>query len=183
MEFAKPITLNNLKNIQSIICAVASTKDLTQQDLTQYNFFYDWSEKLKNFPIIINTIKDHFPKFKIKAVAIVVLLPRSKLNIHRDHNDDVSLGTYSFNIPILNCENTFTAFYKCNTSSTIKYLSNNIPYYHMYNEEDCVEVHRIEMSQSHLINIKTPHAAINDTDKVRMTLAIRFDPESEILEE
>jgi hypothetical protein len=62
------------------------------------------------------------------------------------------------------------------------YTSNNLPYF-IYNEEDCVEVHRVEMSQPHLINIKVPHTAINDTDKVRMTLSIRFDPESEILED
>lgn len=173
MQFANPIILDNLKKIQSIVRAVASTKDLTQ-----HNFFYDWTEKFKNFPVIIDTVKDHFPIFKINSVAIIVLPPLSKLDIHHD----VSLGTYSFNIPILNCENTFTAFYKCNTGPTMTYTSNNLPYF-IYNEEDCVEVHRIEMNQPHLINIKVPHTAINDTDKGRMTLSIRFDPESEILED
>lgn len=92
---------------------------------------------------------------------------------------DTGEFSYSFNIPILNCENTFVNFYKTDKPSVKKSYESygRIIDYYSFNHEDCILQDSLEMIVPHVINVKEVHNVINTTSLPRITLLIRLKQE------
>jgi hypothetical protein len=94
------------------------------------------------------------------------------------HSDWPATG-YALNIPVLNCENTYTAWYdakitnvKGNIYSTDSWKG--VAESYMYDNSTAVELDRIEANKPHWINIHVPHSPISDLNKLRINATIRF---------
>jgi hypothetical protein len=107
----------------------------------------------------------------LSSVAVVVIPPGKELPIHHDTGSPV----YSLNIPLENCEGTYTKFY---TSTQEPELIPGIMY--RYDPDCCTEVDRVYMDRPHVINVQQPHSAHNPTDRTRILIAVRLLPTFDI---
>jgi hypothetical protein len=84
---------------------------------------------------------------------------------------------YSMNIPICNCDNTFTSFYKADRepleipARTINRVKYN-PHY-SFEGIGLELVDQLESNVPYIMHIKTPHNVVNNNSKFRVNLLIR----------
>jgi hypothetical protein len=102
--------------------------------------------------------------------------------IHID-NDDWNTRCYSLNMPVVNCENSYTLFYKSNTpgpTAPIPEWIIDAASYKVggsFREEDCQEIGRCNVEQPAWINVTIPHRAVNNNPDMRLIITTRFYPE------
>lgn len=95
---------------------------------------------------------------------------------HKDYTDSIA----RVNLPILNCENTQTVFYK-NLKSKRMMLPTGAPFYITMNK-DYEEVTRMETNQATIVRISEGHSVImNETKFPRITLTLSFNPDPGLL--
>jgi hypothetical protein len=104
------------------------------------------------------------------TVAFTTIPPNSSTAIHTDAGP-VDLA---INFPLYNCAVAKTFFYKCDPAhyELAKSVS-GLPYYSMpqnHSSEICYYI----LTQPVILNLKVPHAVINDTDDYRHCLTFRF---------
>lgn len=116
----------------------------------------------------------------------VVVLNNSSLTIHSDSLDPRRI--YALNIPICNCENSYTIWYK--VKDGVKPIVNGygepkkMVYSFQYTPEGVEEIDRMESSNPAFVNVKVPHSGISFSDSIRCLISLRFKPnltEEEIL--
>jgi hypothetical protein len=137
-----------------------------------------------------NLIKEHCPslidylqkvnlldRWKDTGVSILTNSYRS-LKIHSDSLDPQRI--YALNIPVSNCENSYTVWYKANEGVTPiidKYGEpKKMVYSFQYKSEDVEEIDRMESSNPAFVNVKVPHSGISFNDSVRCLISLRFIP-------
>lgn len=88
----------------------------------------------------------------------------------------------ALNIPIINCENTYTTWYDAEVKELIwDKLHGHID--STYDEachcdwDTSKEIKRVESKDPMLINVSIPHSVFNPTDKFRFLVSTRFTPE------
>jgi len=136
----------------------------------------------KDIKILKDFIETLMPWDEIKNAAIVCTGGKSRLPIHVDRHPDEG-HKYALNIPVYNCINTYTIFYKMkdgnkfNPSADGYYKKNknreNQHSYFVCNESDVEEIDRLYLNKAAFFNIQVPHSAVNDTDEPRIVLSIR----------
>ena len=124
--------------------------------------------------ILTESVETLKPWNEIFDVAIVSTKHNSKLPIHIDYGP-VEKTKYSLNIPVYNCEKTYTVFYKIKEGAQFEKKSAGINYYNGYKESDVEEIDRIYLNKAAFFNTQVPHSAINPTDEPRIILTIRSD--------
>jgi hypothetical protein len=92
--------------------------------------------------------------------------------LHIDHGE----STFSLNLPIKNCDNTFVNFYTSSVEPEKRFNEANVPYYHIDAANSSL-IDRIEMTQPYIINVKVPHNVVNPNRESRKTLLIRLKKE------
>jgi hypothetical protein len=102
--------------------------------------------------------------------CIINLCNRLDYNtVHRDNNTDFS---YSINIPIKNCNNTYITFYRVEDELLdADHICDDIE----YTFDKCDPIKIVEMSQPIFVNITVPHAFTNPNDSQRVMLLVRVD--------
>ncbi len=96
------------------------------------------------------------------------------------HKDSVP-EKVRINIPILNCENSVTNFYKTNKEPIQKLTPNGIPYYY-FNTNDCELVDSFCLTQPAAINIHALHqVVVTKPNIVRISCTIAFNENIEYL--
>jgi len=99
--------------------------------------------------------------------------------IHID-NPDWTHRCYAFNMPVVNCESSWTAFYKCieeDLDSTLIGDQDNYKVARVYKTESCQEIGRLPASQPAWVNVSTPHRPVTSNDSIRLLISTRFWPE------
>jgi len=116
----------------------------------------------------------------------VVVLSNGSLKIHTDSVD--LRRVYALNIPVSNCENSYTMWYKVKEGAKPiinRYgESKKMVYSFQYSPESVEEIDRMESNNPAFVNVKIPHSGFNNTDSLRCLISIRFIPnitEEEIL--
>ena len=179
MMLYKPVHIENLQEIQD---AVANTfPEMT--DLKMTGVFV----LPKNKVLEIRQLKKLLKKlglFSHIEVVNAIVAPTGYSNPHKlppyapiIHIDKAVVGaqqyTYSFNIPIRNCKNTFLNYYKANGNEIISYTELGYPY-RTFDTKDCELIDQVEMSQAHIVDTSVPHAVINSNNTTRTLMAIRL---------
>ena len=117
----------------------------------------------------------------------VVVLNNSSLSIHSDSLNPKRI--YALNIPICNCENSYTIWYK--VKDGVKPIIDKygepkkMVYSFQYPPEGVEEIDRMESSNPAFVNVKVPHSGISFSNSVRCLISLRFTPnitEEEILD-
>lgn len=93
--------------------------------------------------------------------------------IHKDEG----IPEYSINIPLLNCKDTFTSFYKVKGDPVLlpERIVNGIkmaPHY-SYGDLENEKIDEFESNVPVIMHIKTPHRVFNPHQKLRIMLLIR----------
>lgn len=134
----------------------------------------------------ISIIPTHYPYLfrYLKLLGIhsyivrigLVVLNESKVVVHTDW----PATGYALNIPVLNCQGTFTAWYDAQpTKNRASIYSSNswkaVGDSPLYDSETAIEIDRIEANKPHWINVHVPHSPVCNHNKLRVNGTIRFD--------
>jgi hypothetical protein len=166
-----PVAINNLEIIQRKVLELVPDNRKYNSSLfyidSHYSKFLEIQE-LKEELIKLNMLK------YVHSFAIYNLLPTTiqGSDIHIDYGQ----GTYSFNIPIANCENTVVNFYESSSDPVLKQTKDGNYYYHV-DKNYCKIVDTLEMKLPNIINVKKIHNVSNYNPTTRITLLIRLTPE------
>lgn len=124
----------------------------------------------------LTSIKNLFTSLnlKIEDVALCVFsvcMPKQGFQIHIDK------GQYqlSMNIPLNESVGSYVNFYKTETTPVELTVGPNS--FYSIDDKDCTLVARVETDRPCIIDTKIPHKVINNTDRIRTLLLIRFKPE------
>ena len=102
----------------------------------------------------------------------------SENNIHVD-TENWQYRCYGLNLPIVNCEGTYTVWYEGSLEDnnatadnqrlkSARFLRTDLPYH---------EIARIESSNPAWVNVSIPHVAMSTHGKPRAAFSARFNPE------
>jgi hypothetical protein len=134
---------------------------------------------VENCPTLMRQLKEYdlFDHFLI--LAMIIVGPDDSYPVHVDtiNQGFMSVG---LNIPVLNCEDSYTAWYDADilyhesfNSSIIaaKGYTTAIP----CDDDNAVEIARCDANQPHWINVVKPHNAVCNHKKLRVNSSLRFD--------
>lgn len=162
-----------------------------KQEFLPLRIFY--IDKISVFnPLSKEELKDRVPEFSkfLRSVdlydrwittSMCTIPPHQNYPLHID-SLNCQERFVALNIPIINCENTYTAWYEAEIE---KHIWNKL-HGHIdktYDEachckwETSTEIKRIESFDPMLINVSVPHSVFNPNDKYRFLVSSRFTPE------
>lgn len=120
-------------------------------------------------------LSDHF-----LMMALIIVQPGSHYPIHIDSTNPARMSV-GLNMPILNCENSYTVWY----DAKIQY-EKYVPDYvigsdiaHMsvpVDETTAKEIDRCNANIPHWINVSVPHVPVCDHNLFRVNCSLRFSP-------
>lgn len=173
--YYKLVSIPNITDIQQEILGYMSS------DLTTLNtgFYAVNSAVLKSrWTLLADYLNTKNLLSRWHGVGVSVL-NNTDMNVHTDSNDPNRI--YALNIPVLNCTNTYTVWYKEKATNSFKnssYLSSgNTVDYNQYDLDKVDEVLRLESSNCAFVNVKIPHRGISMHNKVRFLVSLRFSPD------
>lgn len=133
----------------------------------------------------VEIIKDRCPEFVnwLKSIdndidlAAIVYTNHSRCGIHTDLSFN-NADTYRLNIPLLNCENTYTVFYTDCPPITPMISENGMPYGQMDMElayKTAKEIDRLSLTKPAFLKVVDPHDVICKNSVLpRIALTLRF---------
>ena len=181
MKYNAPINIENLSIIQEKVLAKLPKSMMHLQGIF---FIPNDVEEFLSIPELKTELDKLGWTKHVDAVNYFVTLGNRSGMLHSDGGT----GNYSFNLPILNCANTFVNFYSTNIkpiASEFKHIyvsgdansKSKLGQFNKYNIEDCTLVESLEMVTPHIINIRQIHQVVNPTDLPRISLLIRLKNE------
>lgn len=167
MSNYKSVHINNLETIAQQALALVPKQRL---DIAGLFYLENNKELFLSIPelraeLIRLELLDH-----VYGIAVYVVYNSTPLLIHKDSGDIL----YSLNIPLSGCKNTFVNFYQPTIPAQEKISANGNRFFH-YPEANCELVDQLEMTTPHIINVKVPHAVVNQNTEPRITMLIRFN--------
>lgn len=155
---------------------------------------YDIDPKLpsRDNYLVSSTDPDHIKKFcpyfyrYLKALKIeqwlnrvgFVIVSKPKKLIH----SDFPAASYALNIPVLNCQNTYTVWYQ--SAITNKTATDyNSPSWQevglspLYENDGAIEIGRIHCLEPHWVNVEVPHTPECHHSNLRINCTVRFTDE------
>lgn len=126
-------------------------------------------EILKTYP----EIQEMFNPLNItiQEINMIVSYNTNPLDgIHRDHTEQ----NVRINIPILNCENSITNFYKSDVKPTLSYLLNGFGYAHI-TRENCTLVDSFCLDRPAAIRVRELHQVVTNSKNLpRISATFQF---------
>ena len=166
MKHYAPINIENLKKIQEKVF------DLFPKDMLDKNLLFYIPNNLELF-LNIPELKTELDNLgwtpHIHAFGFYIIQKTEKTIIHIDTGN----RTYSFNIPILNCKNTFVNFYSSSSKPILISPTDKVRYFWV-NPNHCTLIDTFEMITPHVINVKKEHNVTNNNPSPRITLLVRL---------
>ena len=176
MKYYSPVPIDNLKIIQEKVFEYFPKEKLS----TKEALFYVPDNK--NIFLSIPELKLELDKLNwtpyILAIGFYIIAPTDGSPIHVDSTS----FSYSFNIPILNCEDTYVNFYRANKEpkKQIYSMYGTSMNYYKFDSAECELSDSLEMLTPHIINVREAHNIVNKNTKSRITLLIRLRNELDL---
>jgi hypothetical protein len=111
-------------------------------------------------------------------VDIAVLIQASPgfgldgFGIHRDAGAEEG-QCLAINIPLENCDNSVTKFWKTSKPEIKQFTPNGIPY-NYFEMDGCEQIDEFVLSRPIIFNTSVPHLVVNPQDVWRKAISIRF---------
>ena len=165
-----------IPNYQALAAELKSTFDVLTRDYTdaQHNQLYITLYAPEMLPIspLLSTLLKSFGLLNrfVKSINSTPNITVSNI-LHIDSPDNSI--KYSFNLPLVDCDGTYTAFYAADSPLVLSPSGRNLiaPPGMVHHEVD-----RVECSTPMFINADTPHMGIS-TRPNRLLMCLRFVPE------
>jgi hypothetical protein len=134
-------------------------------------------------PTLMSFLKTHGLDDKIANVAYPLVQPRSTSGLHMDGYELDCIGSHGLNLPVFNCDGTYTVYYTTpnfkssvlisTTGRVAEDVSTRVSV--CSNPEECGgEIDRVEVANAYWHNGNFAHRAVNPTNRERMITTIRF---------
>jgi hypothetical protein len=190
--YFKPVELPNLDLIkQQISKLIFESTDQEFQQKKHHTFLDMPPDFYKSIVPLVQAVETVRPWSDVNYIAIVRTTP-GIMDIHVDSDVGVidQQGQYiasppeqkwALNIPIANCEETYTCWYKLKPGRQAKRVLHPINKYlhNMYDLEDLDEVGRYYLHSAGFFNALEIHRPVNNTNQDRVVLSIRFNTDLE----
>lgn len=169
MNFYKKLDVPNLEKLQRDLLLLVPVELLRNP---RVHFPEDQSGFFK-----IKELCDLLDRFGMDhnktLLGYFICIPNKSVPLHIDFGPP----EYSLNIPLKNCDNTFTHFYKTDREPVLipSHVRNGVTYHPHYSFAD-VKSEVVETFESNIpcvMHIKTPHSVTNDTGNIRISALIR----------
>ena len=139
------------------------------------------TEKLKALcPALCSYLESRDLLERWKRTACVKMRPHSSLVPHID-NPNIPERKWAINIPIKNCENSYTVFYsapqKVIDKKRDRNAHGNLVQKIEFSPDEITEIDRVESDVPYYCNTKIIHSGANPTNDVRILLSLRFEPD------
>lgn len=173
----KPIEVNNLAQIQKEILPII-LKKIPNFMFAQPDFYRLLPEDIEPFaPSYIEFIKKFGIYERWTMSAVVTTGKGLDYPIHIDSKNWHKI-CYGLNIPIINCEDTYTVWYDAEIAGPMHAEGD-------FRESACIqkentiakEIDRWSANKPAWINVSVPHRPVSAHVKPRANLSARFDPE------
>lgn len=173
--YFKPIDVPELPDIQSEIIKILPQLILPNEEFT---FFYIKREQ----------IEDSVPSYRAMLSrlnlldrwtysAVVTTQGEKEFPIHVDSLDWEN-RCYGLNLPILNCEDSYTVWYDAIATDTPSIYGENLrASARFYDTKTAKEVCRMPATTSAWINNSIPHRPVTNHTEFRAIISARFSPE------
>lgn len=143
--------------------------------------FYRQRPSASFYELVLDDFLNQVPEVKYSfkelgmtciRAAVYVMYKKTHTSIHRD----VVYPLARINIPLLNCNNTYTEFYKNVKTQIWKNPDSGITSYVVCNEDyDLAD--RVELTQATILRVSEAHKVhIEETDVPRIALTLGFFP-------
>jgi hypothetical protein len=164
----KYIDIPYLEDIQRII-----PKYLPELYKTESKFTPESPEPFSKCWQLVKAIETLTPWSNVQGIVIISCSITPPFDIHTDNYDT----TYALNIPLLNCEDSYTLFYKVKDGqvpvSKAVEQTHNLPYT-FYRPDQVEVIDKMYLHKAALFNVNVPHKPVTETDSVRLILSVRF---------
>ena len=128
---------------------------------------------------------DLYNRWAQSGLSVTIKKPHWGHNIvHVDHYD-INTRCFAFNIPIVNCHDSYTVFYQSKTKNLGKRFDEH--WVHKWedhknallfkDDNDLEEIARYSANQCAFINVSVPHRPVTEHNEFRVVLTNRFTPE------
>ena len=146
---------------------------LNNKELVDYNTGSWKSMKLGHISHLMPDIVKMLRPLDVMPVKISFFMSYNTSTIHKDSTMHECRRIL---IPIMNCENTVTRFYKSNKEPAILYQPNGIPYYGDIDPSDCEFVDEYRLDRAVVIKSKELHSVIcNNPNLPRISCPIEVN--------
>jgi 6,7-dimethyl-8-ribityllumazine synthase len=134
---------------------------------------------IDNCPVLMQQLKEYGLYDHFLSLAMIIVGPDDAYPVHVDTINQ-GLMSVGLNIPVLNCEDSYTAWYDAEILyhelfepyiMSSKGFTTAIP----CDNDTAVEIARCDASQPHWINVLKPHNAVCNHNKLRVNSSLRFD--------
>ena len=169
------IDLPYLEDISRIIL-----KHMPPQFFKETLFSVMPSEVFQECTPLIAAIETIRPWCETAEIAIISVNNIMPMPIHTDTIIDTA---WALNIPIQNCVETYTSFYRLLDNQIPEILSHEKTYgstYANYRMDQVEEIDRLYLHRPAFFNTQVPHRAFNFSEETRLILSIRFKTECDI---
>jgi len=185
--FYKPIQVDNLEEIQKELISVLYNKLIPNFDTAIPMFKRIKREEIEPFaPLYVKFIESLGLLDKWVASPIITTNYNISFPIHVDNIDWVE-NSYGLNLPIINCENTYTVWYDAELQEFRDDLTDIDPNATADDPRHKArlvkpntpvkEIARWHMKDPAWINVSIPHAPVSEHKKPRAVISARFEPE------
>ena len=151
--------------------------DWFHMDIDDDRFWPQDKKDWEHYTELVEAVETVMPWHTVYYVALVTVNPGSRLPIHTDAGENNARHPYGLNIPIHNCKDTYTPFYRVLDPDYTAKVTNTFSKadsYYDYPEDQVEEVDRMYLTQPAFFCHQTIHSVINPTEQLRVALALRF---------
>ena len=171
--YFKIIKLSNLEKLQQSLTEMIPTHLYNKLGI----WLDDNQEAFLNNNYLISALTEVGIDINEVSVRWYIMNPYYIGAIHTD----TGIHDYSFNIPVINCDNTFTKFYSYDPEKPPKLIGRKSPgtnlraFYEDYSKSNCKIETEFQSNVPAVITTRIPHNVINPNDSYRVNLLIRED--------
>ena len=148
-------------------------KDVEDLKLRYMDSKESWKTPHYFFQSLDLGIKEFIGRPVYKTVLIMAA-PNLVGNLHIDYRPHDN-NTLAINIPLINCKNAITEFWKSPESSSVEYTPSGVPYLSCGDRSTCTKIDEYRLVQPVLFNTSIPHSVNNYSDKPRIAISLRLE--------
>jgi hypothetical protein len=169
------IDLPHLEDISKIVL-----KHLPPQFYKETLFSMTHPDVFKPCKPLVAAIETIRPWDEIQEIAVISVNNVTAMPIHVDQDNNT---TWALNIPIQNCLETYTSFYRVLENQTPDVMAHERTYgtvFANYRLDQVEEIDRLYLTKAAFFNTQVPHRAFNFSDEMRIIISVRFKTECDI---
>jgi hypothetical protein len=112
---------------------------------------------------------------KLGPTVLIQMRPMGGMNDEYIHTDFIppDKSPYALNIPLQNCDESITSFWKANKPAETRYTTEGTPYKYL-NPEDCEKISELKFIKPFIFDTTIPHSVMNPQNVWRRGISLRF---------